>query len=230
MSYRDLFILPTRLLTAFIFAAAFSAPIARAQQSAPDPNAGEELSRQTLGDIEALIAQVRRKLNSSKSMTPKDLDAVFNDKFFSGAGDPFAKLEQFQQKLGEQEGPGKEKFGDLYQKWASERLDARDLEPQTREEGNQVVMDFKAPEGSDSSLDLNISKSRIKVNYAVKDFREHKRADGTTFTTSFFKRNEKILSLPKGVNPAGYKLEKNARGMRVTFQKVRTTNRVEASK
>ncbi len=222
--------LTARLLTAFIFSAAFSAPIARAQQSAPDPNAGEELSRQTLSDIEALIAQVQRKLNSSKSMTPKDLDAVFNDKFFSGAGDPFAKLEQFQQKIGEQEGPGKEKFGDLYQKWVSERLDARDLEPETREEGGQVVMDFKAPEGSKSSLDLNINKSRIKVNYAVKDFREHKRADGSAYTTSFFKRNAKIISLPKGVDPAGYKVEKNSRGVRIIFQKTRTGNKAEASK
>jgi len=91
-------------------------------------------------------------------------------------------------------------------------------------------MDFKAPEGSKSSLDLNINKSRIKVNYAVKDFREHKRADGSAYTTSFFKRNAKIISLPKGVDPAGYKVEKNSRGVRIIFQKTRTGNKAEASK
>jgi len=75
--------------------------------------------------LAALIAQVQGKLNSSKPVTPKDLDAVFNDKFFSGTGDPFAKLEQVQKQMNESQGPGREKFEDLYQKWASERLDAR---------------------------------------------------------------------------------------------------------
>jgi hypothetical protein len=218
------------MLSSLIFAAGFSAPIAGAQQNAPDPNASEELSRQTLGDIEALIAQVQGKLNSSKPMTPKDLDAVFNDKFFSGTGDPFAKLEQVQKQMSGLQGPGKGKFDDLYQAWASERLDTQDLEPETREEGSQVIVDFKAPEGSGSSLDLNINKNRIKMNYAVKDIREHKRADGTTYTTSFFKRNSKIMSLPKGVNPARYKVEKSDRGVRVIFQKARTANKAEASK
>jgi len=229
MSYRDLFTFSTRPLAVFMLAAGFCAPVALAQ-NAPDPNASEELSRQVLGDIEALISQVKQKLNSGRPATTKDLDAVFNDKFFSGTGDPFSKLEQIRQQMDGSQVPGKEKFDVLYQQWASERLDASELKPETRDEGGQVVMDFKAPEGSGSSLDLNINKSRIKMNYATKDVREHKRADGTVYTTSFFKRNSKIMSLPEGVNPAKYKVEKSGQGVRVIFQKARIVNNAEASK
>ena len=219
-----------RLSAIFTLIAGFTIMPAAAQQNAQDIGASEELSGQMLGDINALVGQITQKLNSSKPMTPGDFDSVFNDKFFSGEGDPFAKLEQLEKKMNEQPGPEKARFGDSYRKWSSERLDAKDLEPETREEAGGIVMDFKVPPGAGSSLDLNINKSRIKMKYASKDVRELKRADGTTYTTSFLKRHEKIISIPRGADPAGYKTERTGQGVRITFQKKTGRNKAGASK
>ena len=219
-----------RFSALLIALACLSLPAARAQQSASGTADSEELGGQMLGDIDALVGQVMQKLNSSKPLTSKDLDSVFNDKFFSGDGDPFATLEQLEKKMGEQTGPVKAQFGESYKKWAAERLDAQDLEPVTRDAGSEIVMDFKAPPGAEGSLNLDINKSRIMMKYASKDVRELKRSDGTPYTTSFIKRHVKLISLPKGADPARYKVAKNGQGLRITFKKKSGGNKAEASK
>ena len=219
-----------RLSAVFTIAACLSIPAARAQQNAPAAGDSEELGGQMLGDMNALVGQLMQKLNSSKPLTSKDLDSVFNDKFFSGDDDPFAALDQLEKKMGEQAGPAKTQFGESYKKWVSERLDAQDLEPVTLDEAGRIVMDFKTPPGAGGSLDLNINKSRIMMKYASKDVRDLKRSDGTPYTTSFIKRHTKIISLPKGADPAKYKVEKNGQGIRIIFQKKNGGNKAEASK
>ncbi len=219
-----------RLSAVLTILACLSIPYAHAQQGPAAPGGSEELGGQTLGDIDALVGQLIQKLNSSKPLTANDLDSVFNDKFFSADGDPFATLEQLEKKMGEQAGPVKAQFGESYKKWASERLDAQDLEPVTRDESGRIVMDFKAPRGAGNSLNLDINKSRIMMKYASKDTRDLKRSDGTAYTTSFIKHHVKIISLPKGADPARYKVEKNGQGVRIIFQKKNGGNKAEASK
>ncbi len=217
-----------RLSLIFALIAGVSLPAGAAQQTGQDLTC-EEISGQMLGDMNALVGQIMQKLNSSRPVTAGDFDSVFNDKFFSGDGDPFAKLEQLEKKINERPGPEKARFDDSYRKWASERLDASDLEPETREEAGAIVMDFKVPREAGGSLDLNINKSRIKMKYAARDVRELKRTDGTTYTTSFLKRHEKIISIPPGADPARYTTEKNGQGVRIIFQKKNGGGKAEAS-
>ena len=200
-----------------------------AAEPAPEPGASEKMDQDLSASIDSWIGQITAKLNSDKLVAPSDFDAMFNDDFFSTSSAPFKDIELLEKKVNERLEGQKKQFGDSYHKWVADRLEVNNLEPDIINGESTVALDFKTPQAQNDSIKININKARIKLAYAAKDEQEIKRPDGTYMKTSFLKRHEKIMALPTGVSPAGYKVEQAPGHVRIIFNKLKD-KKAEAAK
>ncbi|HAH32259.1 MAG TPA: hypothetical protein DCL44_08100 [Elusimicrobia bacterium] len=194
---------------------------AYAAEPVPEPDTSETLGQDLATSIDGWINQITTKLNSAKPVTPADFDAIFNDNFFSSSSAPFKDIELLEKKVNDRLEGQKKQFGTSYRQWMADRLETNDLEPDIINGEDTVALDFKTPKAQNDSIRIDINKARIKMAYAIKDEREIKRPDGTYMKTAFLKRHEKIMALPAGVSPAGYKVEQPSGHVRIIFNKLK---------
>lgn len=208
-----------------------AAASARAQEPAagtaqPDP---EELSQDLIKAIDGWLGQINGKLQSDKPVTPEDFDSVFGDSFFSGSEDPVRDLELAQRRISSKLGAEHKKVSEPYGKWASKKLSPSDLEPEVLRDDEHVTVNLKTPESAADSMKINIDQGRIKLDYARQESRQVANPDGSITSSPFMKRRSRMMAVPKGADPARYKVRTSKGVVSIIFDR-KKGKRTEASK
>jgi HSP20 family molecular chaperone IbpA len=181
-------------------------------------------------NLDTLIVQITDKLESNKPVTSKDLDSVFPDSFFSNSEDPIRDIELAQKRIDEKLGNrNSNKFNDSYGKWAAKKLSAADLKPEVVSDEDHVTVNLKTPEDAKESMKVDVAGSRIKMNYEQQETRQQLQPDGSTAPASFTRRRQRIMAVPKGANPASYKVKAGKGTVSIIFDRLKKKH-VEASK
>jgi len=216
------------LLMITLLLAPFAA--ARAEGQADPAIDAEQLSQDLIKNIDSWIGQVNGKLQSDKPVTDQDFDSIFGESFFSGSQDPIKELELAQKRINDKLGSHKQ-VNDKYGKWMEKKLSAADLKPEVVPDDEHITVNLKTPENAEDSMKINIEKSRIKLNYAQVETRQELKSDGTVEASSFTRRRSRVLAVPKGANPARYKVSAYKGGVSIIFDRLKKgKKRTEASK
>ncbi len=214
------------LISAFL---AFS-PAARAGDQPADNVDAEQLSKDMIKNLDSLIGQISDKLESDKPVTSKDLDSVFPDSFFANSDDPIRDIELAQKRINEKlGGRNSKKFNDSCGKWASKKLSAADLTPEVVSDEDSITVNLKTPENAEESMKVDVAGSRIKMNYARQETRQQLQPDGSMAASSFTRRRQRVMAVPKGADPASYKVKAGKGTVSIIFDRLRKKH-VEASK
>lgn len=214
----------------FLISALFAfSPAARAADPADTVDA-EQLSKDMIKNLDSLIGQISNKLESDKPVTSKDLDSVFPDSFFTDSEDPIRDIELAQKRINDKLGSksGK-KFNDSYGKWASKKLSAADLKPEVVSDEDSVTVKLKTPEEAADSMKIDIAGNSIKMSYEQQETRQQLQPDGSMAPSSFTRRRRRVIAVPKGANPASYKVKSDKGTVSIIFDRLKK-NHVEASK
>lgn len=205
-----------------------SAPAARAEQAAAaDP---EELGQDLIKNIDAWIGQVNGKLQSDKPVSAEDFDSIFNESFFSASEDPIKDLELAQKKIGSKLGEKQKDFDASYGKWVSGKLSPADLNPEVLPDEEHITVKLKNPRAEDGSMKVKIDGGRIKINYAREERRQVTNPDGSVSSSSFTRRNQRVMAVPKGADPDKYTVRASKGVVRIIFDRKKGRNKTEASK
>ena len=203
-------------------------------EDAAEPAAdSEQLSKDLLKNVDDWIGQVNTKLQSDKPVTSEDFDSVFNEAFFSGSEDPIRDIELAQKRINEKLGVANKSIDAPYNKWVQKKLSAADLSPQVVSDEDHVTLNLKTPESAADSMKITIDKSRIKLNYNKRETRQDLQPDGSVTSSSFMRRNQRMMAVPKGANTAKYKIKTSKGTVSIIFDRLRKNRRAsrqEASK
>ncbi len=203
---------------------------ARAEGQADPAIDAEQLSQDMIKNIDNLIGQVNNKIQSDKPVTDQDFDSFFGESFFAGSQDPIQGLELAQKRINDKLG-AHQQVNDKYGKWMEKKLSAADLKPEVVPDDEHITVNLKTPENAEDSMKINIEKSRIKLNYAQVETRQELKSDGTVEASSFTRRRSRVLAVPKGANPAKYKVSSYKGGVSIIFDRLKKgKKRTEASK
>ena len=205
-----------------------SAPAARAEQAAPAD--AEELGQDLVKNIDAWIGQVNAKLQSDKPVGGEDFDSLFGESFFSSSEDPVKDLELAQKKIGSKLGAKQKDFDASYGKWVSGKLSPADLNPEVISDDEHVTVKLRNPQADSGSMKVNIDGRRIKVNYAREEQRQVTNPDGSVSSSSFTKRNQRVMAVPKGADPDKYTVRASKGVVRIIFDRKKGKKNTEASK
>ena len=205
-------------------------PAARAGDQPAENVDAEQLSRDMIKNLDALIGQISNKLESDRPVTSKDLDSVFPDSSFSNSDDPIRDIELAQKRINEKLGSqNNKKFNDSYGKWASRKLSAADLKPEVVSDDDYVTVNLKTPQDAEEAMKVDVAGSRIKMNYEQQETRPQLQPDGSMGQSSFTRRRQRVMSVPKGANPASYKVKTGKGTVSIIFDRLKKKH-VEASK
>ena len=196
-----------------------------------DPQQGDsdQLSQDMIKSIDGWLGQINTKIQSDKPVTSDDFDSVFGDSFFSGSDDPVRDLELAQQRINSKLGADHKKVSGAYGKWASRKLAPSDLEPEVVTDDDHVTVNLKTPESAADSMKINIDKSRIKMDYAREESRQVTNPDGSVTSSPFMKRRSRMMPVPKGANPAKYRVKTSKGVVSIIFDRKKGKS-TEASK
>ncbi len=214
---------------AFVFlflSAAVPAPAAQEQDTD-----SEQLSQDLIKNIDGWIGQINTKLQSDKPVVSEDFDSFFNDSFFSDSEDPIRDIELAQKKIDAKLGAKQKNYNDSYSKWVSQKMSPADLSPEIVSDDEHVTVNLRAPEAESGSLKVTVDGRRIKINYAREEKRQVTNPDGSVSSSSFLKRSQRVMAVPKGANPARYKVSAAKGSVSVVFDRFKKSRRSrEASK
>lgn len=180
----------------------------------------EQLSQDMIKNIDGLIGQINGKLQSDKPVTEEDFDSIFGESFFSGSQDPIRDIELAQKRINDKLGAHKQ-VSDSYGKWMQKKLSAADLNPEVVPDDEHITVNLKTPENAADSMKINIADSRIKLNYAQVETRQELKSDGTVESASFTRRRSRVLAVPRGANPAKYKVNSHKGGVSIVFDRLK---------
>ena len=106
-----------------------------------------------------------------------------------------------------------------------------DLDPEVVSDDEHVTVNLKAPENAADSMKVDIAGSRIKMNYEQTETRQETREDGSTVSSSFSRRRSRVMAVPKGANPAKYKVSAANGRVSIIFDRLKKgKTKTEASK
>jgi len=214
------------LISAFL---AFFAAARAGDQPAGNVDA-EQLSKDMIKNLDSLIGQISNKLESDKPVTSQDLDSMFPESFFTDSDDPIRDIELAQKRINEKLGSrNSKKFNDSCGKWASKKLSAADLKPEVVSDEDFVTVNLKTPQDAEESMKVNVAGSRIKMNYEQRETRQQLQPDGSMAPSAFTRRRQRIMAVPKGANPASYKVKAGKGTVSIIFDRLKKKH-VEASK
>lgn len=218
-----------RLLAAAL--AFFSAVPVLAGEASPAQPEAEQLGQDLVKDIDGWIGRIANKLDSDKPVTAEDFDSVFGDSFFSGSQDPIGDLEKVQQRVNSRLGEKSKKFNEPYGKWMNKRMAPADLNPEVVSDDEHVTVNLKTPENAADSMKVDIAQGRIKMNYEQVETRQETREDGSIASSSFSRRRSRVMAVPKGANPAKYRVSAANGRVSIIFDKLKKgKTKTEASK
>lgn len=213
------------VLAFLLFLAASPAPAG--QEEAAD---AEELGQDLIKNIDAWIGQVNGKLQSDKPVSAEDFDSIFNESFFSASEDPIKDLELAQKKIGAKLGEKQKDFDASYGKWVSGKLSPADLNPEVVPDDEHITVKLRNPQAEDGSMKVKIDGRRIKINYAREEKRQVTNPDGSVSSSSFTRRNQRVMAVPKGADPDKYTVRASKGMVRIIFDRKKGRKRTEASK
>ena len=206
--------LPT--LSAFLLLATAAA----AADTAGQPVDAEQLSQDMIKDIDGWIGQINGKLQSAKPVTEEDFDSIFGENFLTGSSDPIRDIELAQKRINDKLGTHAQ-VSDTYGKWAQKRLSAADLNPEVVPDDEHITVKLKTPEDAADSMKINIDRNRIKLNYEQHETRQELKSDGTVESASFTRRRARMLAVPRGANPAKYRVSSYKGGVSIIFDRLK---------
>ena len=105
-----------------------------------------------------------------------------------------------------------------------------DLSPAVVSDDEHVTVNLKTPPAAGDSMKVDIAGKRIKINYALAEKREVTNPDGSVSSSSYMKRNQRVMAVPKGANPAKYRVQASKGVVRIIFDRKKGKKRTEASK
>jgi len=220
---------PQPLLAAAL--ALFAAVPVLAGETAPARQDAEQLGQDLVKDLDNWIGRIAEKLDSDKPVTGEDFDSIFGESFFSGSQDPIGDLEKVQQRVNSRLGAKSKKFDEPYGKWMGGKISAADLNPEVVSDDEHVTVNLKTPEDASDSMKVNIAGNRIKMNYEQVETRQETKPDGSTVSSSFSRRRARVMAVPKGANPAKYKVTAAAGRVSIIFDRLKKgKDKTEASK
>ena len=204
------------------------APAARAEGEAAADS--EELGQDLIKNIDAWIGQVNGKLQSDKPVSAEDFDSIFNESFFSASEDPIKDLELAQKKIGPKLGEKQKDFDASYGKWVSGKLSPADLNPEVVSDDEHITVKLMNPQADSGSMKVKIDARRIKINYAREEKRQVTNPDGSVSSSSFTKRNQRVMAVPKGADPDKYRVRASKGSVSIIFDRKKGKKNTEASK
>ncbi len=213
-------------LVFLLFITASPAPAQQQDQAADSEQLGQDLIK----NIDTWIGQVNNKLQSDKPVSSEDFDSLFGDSFFSGSEDPIRDIEAAQKKIASKLGPKQKDFDASYGKWVAGKMSPADLKPEVISDEEHVTVNLKAPRADSDSMKVNIDGKRIKINYAQAENRQVTNPDGSVSSSSFMKRNQRVMAVPKGADPAKYRVKAAKGVVSIIFDRKKGRKRTEASK
>jgi len=218
-----------RYLLSVALLLAFASP-SRAENQPDQAVDAEQLSQDLIKNIDGWIGQVNGKLQSEKPVTDADLDSIFGDSILEGSEDPVRDMELAQKRINAKLGDHKQ-LNDTYGKWMKKRLSPADLSPEVVPDEDHITVKLKTPESAADSMKINIDHSRIKLNYAQQETRQDLKSDGTVENSTFTRRRSRVLAVPRGANPASYKVSSYKGGVSIIFDRLKKGRKnTEASK
>lgn len=212
-----------------IAVAAFFAlvPVSMAQDQ--QQTDAEQLGGDMIRNIDGLIGQVTAKLDSDKPVTSKDLDSILDDSLFSGSDDPIRDMREAQKRINAKLGNSRE-FDSAYGKWMSRKMSPADLSPDVVSDDEHITVNLKAPRHEGDTMKVNVHNGRIKLDFERKQTRRETKADGSTTTSWFMQRQHRMMAVPKGADPARYKVRAAGSRVSIIFDRRKGKERTEASK
>jgi HSP20 family molecular chaperone IbpA len=206
---------------------AFSAAVS-AQDQAGQAADSEQLGNDMLKNIDGLIGQVTAKLDSDKPVTAGDLDSLLGDSL-SASDDPIRDMQEAQKRISDKLGANPE-FDKAYGKWLSRKTSPSDLDPQVVSDDEHITVNLKAPQDEGDTMKVNVDKSRIKLDFFRQQTRRETDADGNITASSFMQRQHRMMAVPKGADPAKYKVRAAHGVVSIIFDRKKARRHTEASK
>jgi len=204
-----------------------AATAAAATDAGPDP---EQLSQDLIKNVDSWIGRINTKLQSDKPVGSEDFDSFFDDSFFSGSDDPIRDIELVQKKINSKLGKKQKNFDASYGKWVSDKMSAADLSPELISDDEHITVNLKNPQPESGSMKVKVDGKRIKINYSREEKRQKAGPDGGLSSSSFTKRYQRIMAVPKGANPDKYQVRASKGLLSIIFDRTKGGKHTEASK
>ena len=209
---------------------AFCPAALKAQDQPAQAADSEQLGQDMIKNLDSVVGQITDKLQANKPVTSGDLDSVFPDSFFANSDDPIRDIDLAQKRIDEKLGSrNSKKFNDSYGKWASKKLSAADLKPEVVTDEDHVTVNLRTPDDAEESMKVNVAGRRIKMNYEHQETRQQLQPDGSMAPAAFTRRRQRIMAVPKGADPASYKVKAGKGTVSIIFDRLKKKH-VEASK
>lgn len=204
-------------------------PAARAQETA-QPDA-EQIGQDMIKNLDSLIGRIADKLESDKPVTGDDFDSIFGDSFFSSSSDPIGDLEKVQSRVNARLGDKKGKFEEPYSKWMGGKMSAADLKPEVVRDDEHVTVNLDAPRDAAEAMKVDIAGNLIKMSYSRQESRRVTNPDGSVSSSSFTRTQRRAMPVPKGANPARYRVSAEGGKVSIIFDKFKKgSKKTEAAK
>jgi hypothetical protein len=217
---------------AFIPALAFLLLAVPAPAQQGQPADFEQLGQDLLRNIDAWTNQANGKLQSGKPVGGEDFDSLFGENFLSGSEDPLRDLELAQKRIDSKlSAAGRKEFDASYGSWMKKKVAPADLNPEVVSDDKHVTVNLDAPADAADSMKIDIAGGLIKMSYARQEQRRTLNPDGSAGTASFMKTRRRAMAVPKGANPAKYRVSAANGKVSIIFDRLKKGKaRPEASK
>ena len=106
-----------------------------------------------------------------------------------------------------------------------------DLNPEVVSDDKHVTVNLDQPADAADSMKVDIAGGLIKMSYARQEQRRTLNPDGSAGTASFMKTRRRAMAVPKGANPAKYRVSAANGKISIIFDRLKKGKaRPEASK
>ncbi len=215
-------------VTAALLAALAAAPLAAQENSQPD---AEQIGQDMIKNLDAMIGRIADKLESDKPVTGADFDSIFGESFFTSSQDPIGDLEKVQSRVNARLGDKKAKFEEPYSKWVGGKMSAADLKPEVVRDDEHVTVNLDAPRDAAEAMKVDIAGNLIKMSYTRQENRSVANPDGSVSSSSFARTQRRAMAVPKGANPASYRVAAEGGRVSIIFDRIRKgKTKTEAAK
>jgi HSP20 family molecular chaperone IbpA len=147
----------------------------------------------------------------------RDFDVFFNDRYFSGRGDPFGEMERIHRQLSDLfPGPEKTLFDDYWDRWFEQRMRMAQFTTQIIRTGEDVTLSVTVPGLAGGTAAVDITGDRIKIAFRAASSSEEKTSNGL-IRSGQAQDYLKILPVPEEADAATGKVEIRGERVKITF-------------
>lgn len=180
------------------------------------PPCDEATAREMTRSMNAIANRIRGRMQTRKRLSTLDFDQIFDATVFKGSSRPFEDIRSFEQRLDETFRGESAQIRSSYNRWASERLEEGPLRPSVEPGEGTITVALRSPALAKGSLNLDINRGRIKMSYQTPV-----RLQPPGRPPARSKRYDKIMPIPEGADPDKYRIEPQADGLLIIFDRVK---------